>query len=69
MVLGSDDGLGAVGVVLEEFGRNGVHSLLHIVIEVHVVLLIYGFELGVETADDHILETVSLNLCPAVDLV
>ena len=34
-----------------------------------VILLIYRLQLCVEAADNHILEAVTLNLCPSVQLI
>ena len=69
MLLRADDRLRAVRVVREEEGIDGVESLLRVVGQAHVLLLIDSFQLGVETAEDAVLETVGLDLRPVFDLV
>ena len=69
MVGGTDDRLGAVRMVYEQDGVDGHHGILAVLVEVHVVFLIYGLELGVETPDDHVLETVGLHFRPVLYLV
>ena len=54
----TDDGLGAVRMILEQHGVNGHHGVLTVLVEVHVVLLVDSLQFGVESADDHVLEAV-----------
>ena len=69
MLLGTDGRLGAIGVCREHLGVHGLEQLALVLGDADVVLLIHGLQLGVETADDHILEPVGLDACPAVHLV
>ena len=69
VVLRADDGLGAVRVVREEHGVEGVEGLLGVVGQAHVLLLVHGLELGVEAAENAVLEAVGLDLRPVLELV
>ena len=69
IILGAENGLGAVWVVRKEGGEHTFHELATIVGERHVLLLVDGFQLGVEAADDGIFEAVGLNAGPVLDLV
>ena len=69
VVLRADDGLGAVRVVREEHRVEGVERLLGVVGQAHVLLLVHGLELGVEAAEDAVLEAVGLDLRPVLELV
>ena len=50
-------------------GHEGVEALVHIVRQSDVVFLVDGLQFGVESADDHVLEAVALNLGPVLNLV
>ena len=65
----SDGRLCAIGVGGEELRHQGREEFVAVLGETHVVLLIDGLQLRVETANDHVLETVALHLEPVVDLV
>ena len=69
VVLRADGGLRAVGVGGEELVEQCVDHLLAVLAEVQVVLLIDGFQLRVESSDDHVLEAVGLDACPVLHLV
>ena len=69
MVLISQHAVAAARVVGVEHRQYTVIGLLVISRERHVVLLIYGLQLGVEAADNGILETLALDLGPVLDLV
>ena len=69
VLLGADDGLGPVRVMGEEDGINGDHRFFRIIGQPLVVFFVDSFQLGVETADDHVLEAVGLDLGPVLDLV
>ena len=58
MLLCTDGGLSAIGMVGEKHGCKGGEKLALVAAEADVVLLINGFQLSMETADNHILETV-----------
>ena len=69
VLLCTDGRLGAIGVGGEHLGIHGLEQLPLVLGDADVVLLIHGLQLGVETTDDHVLETVGLDACPAVHLV
>ena len=69
MFLCSEDSLGAVRMVREEHSVHSLESLAEVACERHVLLLVYGFELCVESADYRIHEAVSLDARPVFDLV
>ena len=69
MFLRTDGGLRSIGVCRGEFLAQGTPYLVTIVRQVHVILLIHGLQLGVETTNHHVLETVGLNLGPVFYLV
>ena len=69
MLLGTDGCLGTIGVGGEHLGAQGLEDLSLVLCDTDVVLLIHSLELGVETADDHVLEAVGLDAGPAVHLV
>ena len=69
MLLCSEDGLGAVWMVREEHSVHSFKSLAEIPCQRHVLFLVHGFELCVESADYRIHEAVSLDARPVFDLV
>ena len=69
MLLCADNLLKSVWVILVKNGIHCIDGILGIIIQVHVVLLINGLKFSVESADNEVAETVSLNLCPVVYLV
>ena len=69
VLLATESGLVAIGVVGEEGSEHGVVHLAVVFGERHVFLLIDGLQFGVEEAQDKILETVGLNLAPGLQLV
>ena len=69
MLLCAQHGLCAVGMVGKQCREHSLGELAAIAGEAHVLLLIYGLQLGMETADDVVLEAVGLNLCPVFQLV
>ena len=64
MLLRSNGRLSAIGVMGEEDAVERIVHLVEVVGEVHVVFLIDGLELGVESSDDHIAEALCLHLGP-----
>lgn len=69
MLLGSEGCLESVRVVREESQVNGFHGLAVVLREAHVLLLIDGLKLCVESSDHRVHEPVGLDLRPVVDLV
>ena len=69
LLLRAENGLGAVGMMGEEAGVDGFEHLAVVAGEVHVVFLVDGFELGVESADHVVAEAVGLDLRPVLHLV
>ena len=69
MLLRTDGGLRAIRVIGEEHGCEGREEFALVAAEADVVFLIDGFQFGMETADDHVLETVRLNLGPVLHFV
>ena len=69
MFLCADNLLKSIGVLLVKNGIHCIDGILGILIEVHVVLFIYSLQLCVESADNEIAETVSLDPGPVVYLV
>ena len=53
----------------KQFLAQRLIELARILRQTDVILLVDSLQLGVETTDDHILETVCLNLGPVLDLV
>ena len=53
----------------EKFLVKSHPLFLAIVGKTDIELFIYSLELGVETANNHVLESVGLHLCPCIDLV
>jgi len=69
MLLCSQHGLRAVGVVGEQRGVHRFPDFAAVLRQGHVLLLVNGLKLGMEAADHGILETVGLDFGPVVDLV
>ena len=69
VLLRTDSGLCAIGVGWGELLAQCTPYLVAIVGQIHVILLIDSLQLCVETTDDHVLETVGLDLGPVFDLV
>ncbi len=69
MLLRTDSGLCAVWVTWEELCCQSVPLLVVILSQTYVEFLIHSFQLGVESTDNHVLETVAFDLRPSVDLV
>ena len=69
VVLGADNGLGAVRVLRVEHLVYGVEGLLRVRDHGGVLLLINCLELRVETTEDAVHEAVGLYLCPVLYLV
>ena len=69
MLLRTQRCLQTIGMIGEQLAHHGSHLLTEIARQTDVVLLIDSLQLGMETADDHILETVCLNLGPVFYLV
>ena len=69
MLLCTQNGLCSVGVVGEKHAVDLFQHLAGVIGQGHVLLLIYGLQLGVESAYGGVLETVCLNLCPVFNLV
>ena len=65
----SDGALGAVGMGGEELGEEGLKHFVLVFGESDVVFFVDGFQLGVESSDHHVLESVGLYLGPVVELV
>ena len=62
-------GLGAVWMVRKEHPVHALESLAEITCKRHVLFLIDGLKLGMESADDRIHESVSLDARPVLYLV
>ncbi len=69
MLLLTDGGLGAVRVGRGEKLPEGSKLLVVVACHGDVLLLVYSLQLGVETADHHVLESVALYLSPVLYLV
>ena len=69
MLLRTQHGLCAVGVVREERGVHRLPDLAAVLRERHVLLLVDGLQLGVEAADHGVPEAVGLDFGPVLDLV
>lgn len=69
MLLQTDDGMMSVRMIWHSQCDEFLERLAAVVGQAHVVLLVDGFEFGVESADNRILEAVCLNLRPVLDLV
>ena len=69
VLLLTDGGLSAIRVGRGEELPEGSPSLVIIACHGDVLLLVHGFQLGVETTDYHVLEAIALNLRPVLDLV
>ena len=69
MLLRTDGGLHTIGMRRRKFLPQRTHHLIIIIREVDVILLIHRLEFGMEPTDDHVLEPVTLDLRPVLDLV
>ena len=69
MLLSAYRGLRAIRMTGECLCEEGFVNLLVVVGKTDVVLLVYGFKLGVEPPYDHVLEAVALYLEPFLHLV
>ena len=69
MFLRTDGGLRAVRMGRRQLLTHRTPYLVTVVSQIHVVFLVDGFQLGMETANHHVLETVGLNLRPVLNLV
>ena len=67
--LSAEHGLSAVRMSGENCTEHSLRQFAVVLSERHVLFLIDGFKLGVESADDGVLESVSLNAGPVVKLV
>ena len=64
MFLRADGGLRAVRMVRPEFCAESREEFALVVGKSDVVFLVNSLQLGVESANHHVLETVGLDLCP-----
>ena len=69
MLLGTKSRLLAVRMVRVEGGEQCLIHLAAVLGKGHVLLLIDGLQLGVESPDHVVAETVSLDARPVVDLI
>ena len=69
MLLSTQHGLASIGMVGEQRCVHRLIDLATVVGERHILLLVNGFELGVETANHNILETIRLDFEPILNLV
>ena len=69
MLLSTQHGLATIGVVGEQRCVHRLINLATVVGERHILLLVDGFELGVETANHNIFETIRLDFEPILNLV
>ena len=69
MFLLTDGGLGTVRMGRGEKLPEGSKLLVVVASHRDVLLLVYSLQLGMETADHHVLESVALYLCPVLNLV
>ena len=67
--LRTDSGLSTIGVCRRQLLTHRTPYLVTIIGQIHVILLIDSLQLRMETANHHVLETVSLYLCPVLHLV
>ena len=68
-VLGETYDIAAVGVVAERLGEYVAGKGLHLLVVVHVLLLVDGFELALEEAEDGVAETLDVDVHPVAELV
>ncbi len=69
MLLRTDGGLRAVGMGREEHLGHRLPQFALVLGDADVVFFVDGLQLGVETADDHVLEPFALDLCPVLHFV
>ena len=69
MLLRTDGGLHTIGMRRRKFLPQRTHHLIIIIRQIDVILLIHRLEFGMEPTDDHVLEPVTLDLRPVLDLV
>ena len=69
MLLRTDGGLRAVGMVGPQHLTDGVEQLTLVTGQSDVILFIHSLQLCMEATDNHILETVGLNLRPVLHFV
>ena len=69
VLLLTDSGLCAVRVVRENSGEKIIKNLFAVACKSHIVLLIDGFQLGVEATNYSICKSLRLNLCPILNLI
>ena len=67
--LRTDSGLRSVRMVREQRRHERFEQLASVLCRIHVALFVHGFQLGVESADHQVLESVCLNLRPVLDLI
>ena len=67
--LRTESGLCTIRMVREQRACDRFKQLASVLCRVHVAFFVYGFQLGVESADYQTLETVCLNLRPVFNLV
>ena len=69
MLLFTDGGLRSIGVGrCEQLPQRGIF-LRTVACHRDVFLFVHGFKLGVESANDHVLEAVGLYACPIIDFI
>ena len=69
LLLGAQNGLGAVGVVLEKTCLKGLEQLFGVGGERHVLLFVHRFKFGMEAANHVVAEAVGLHYRPVLQLV
>ena len=69
MLLSTDGGLCAIRMVRPQHLTQGSEQLTTVAGQSDVILLVNSLQLGVETANHHILETIGLDLSPVINLV
>lgn len=68
-VLGKADDIAGVGMFAERLGEDVAGKGTHLLVVVHVFLLVDGFELALEEAENGVAETLHIDIHPVGELV
>ena len=68
-MLAQTDNRMVIGVCGSQRSEDSVRELVPVVVQVLIVLLIYGLQFSMESTQDNVLEAVRLYLCPVLQLV
>ena len=69
MLLSTDGGLQTIRMIREEQLQKARQHFTHVGCQTDIIFLVHSLELGMETTNHHILETVALNLRPILNLI